>query len=543
LIADLDEEVALDPERVGAKAAVLARARRAGVPVLPGFVVESSASLRHMEIGAGALQSRGSGGARLAMIAEPAPEAGRIEAAGEALGTSLVARSSTRLENAGEWAGAFTSYLGIAPEELPRAVVGCWASAFSVDALGRQEAAGLEPGSIAMAVLVQPAIGPSAGGVAELDADGSLVVGAVAGSPVPLLQGWERGSRARWAHSKGWEGGEAIDLIGVGSLDALRAVLEDASARFGVNRLEWALDERLWILQLGTVARPGAAAARARSSTTPDLIPTVQAIMTAPGVLGSELVLPWALAGMPGMGPPRRVGGEDLVDRALEMSGRLTSRVWDMPPETASREARKCLRRLRGPDPAAEIATIRGLNRPDRDQASHLLSLIHEMGTRLAEWGVIPQGRSVWHLSPAELRRGLGGEIVAAPGRVGVGRWEPLVAAVVLDHGSIHRGIPAAGGIGAGVRFHVDHTAMVSKPPQRAVITSPHAPPNLSQLVWDAAGLVTHGGSASAHLFESARSLGVPAVCGVEPGADRDQIIAVDGYSGLVATLPLSSDP
>jgi phosphoenolpyruvate synthase/pyruvate phosphate dikinase len=118
-----------------------------------------------------------------------------------------------------------------------------------------------------------------------------------------------------------------------------------------------------------------------------------------------------------------------------------------------------------------------------------------------------------------------------------------LVAAVVLDHGSIHRGIPAAGGIGAGVRFHVDHTAMVSKPPQRAVITSPHAPPNLSQLVWDAAGLVTHGGSASAHLFESARSLGVPAVCGVEPGADRDQIIAVDGHSGLVATLPLSSDP
>jgi phosphoenolpyruvate-protein kinase (PTS system EI component) len=65
--------------------------------------------------------------------------------------------------------------------------------------------------------------------------------------------------------------------------------------------------------------------------------------------------------------------------------------------------------------------------------------------------------------------------------------------------------------------------------------------PHLSQLIWDAAGLVTDGGSAAAHVFESARSLGVPAVCGVDPGGDLDQIVAVDGYSGVVATLPLST--
>jgi phosphoenolpyruvate-protein kinase (PTS system EI component) len=48
--------------------------------------------------------------------------------------------------------------------------------------------------------------------------------------------------------------------------------------------------------------------------------------------------------------------------------------------------------------------------------------------------------------------------------------------------------------------------------------------------------LVTETGSPAAHLFESARALGIPAVCGVEL-TDANQIVAVDGNTGVVATL------
>src|SRR5918996_705307 len=107
LLIDLDDPRGRDPLRVGGKAAALVRARAAGAAVLPGFVVAGAASRAHMAIGA------------------------------EALGDRVVARSSTILEAGGEWSGAFTSYLDLAPIDLPKAVTGCWASAFTVAALQR----------------------------------------------------------------------------------------------------------------------------------------------------------------------------------------------------------------------------------------------------------------------------------------------------------------------------------------------------------------------------------------------------------------------
>ncbi|HEX6146388.1 MAG TPA: hypothetical protein VF083_06370, partial [Acidimicrobiia bacterium] len=62
MIIDLDTEAGLDPGQVGAKAAWLAMARRAGSPVLPGMVVAASASRHHMKVGAATLAERGSGG-------------------------------------------------------------------------------------------------------------------------------------------------------------------------------------------------------------------------------------------------------------------------------------------------------------------------------------------------------------------------------------------------------------------------------------------------------------------------------------------------
>jgi phosphoenolpyruvate-protein kinase (PTS system EI component) len=68
----------------------------------------------------------------------------------------------------------------------------------------------------------------------------------------------------------------------------------------------------------------------------------------------------------------------------------------------------------------------------------------------------------------------------------------------------------------------------------------------LAPLLWDAAALVTAGGGPAAHLFESARALGIPAIAGAdlaealghdadEPPGGRDTVAAVDGDMGTVA--------
>lgn len=418
VIHDLDSEAALDPARVGAKAAWLSRARHGGLPVLPGFVVDSAASRKHMALGADMLPGRGSGGARLAMTAAPPSFSDAlVERAGQ-LGDALVARSSTSLEASGEWSGCFTSYLDVSPEEVPRAVTGCWASAFSVAALERQAFAGLEPGAVSMAVLIQPALDPSAGGIARLDDDGGVVVTGVKGSPAPLLQGWAAGIEARRADGA-WIGDSLIELIGIDALDEIARALEQAWVEVGANQAEWALDGQAWILQL------------------------------APTEHGQRGV----------------------------------------PVE---------------PSPADP----------------HLVQEARELINR----GLLSNGKEQ---SEPYLRRG-------------VGRWEPFIASVVLGNGTRHQGMPASGGVGAGVLSRPDGDPAVRVSP-RSVLAAGQPVPNLAPLLWDAAAIVTETGSPAAHLFESARALRVPAVCGVTipPG---DWIVAVDGQDGVVATIPLAGD-
>ncbi|MEX0863974.1 MAG: PEP/pyruvate-binding domain-containing protein [Acidimicrobiia bacterium] len=402
MITGLDEPSALDPKRVGAKAAALARGLRDGLPVLPGIVVETMVSLSHMEIGASVLSRRGSGGARQAVTTTPLPGAAQIEAAGRALSATLAVRSSSPLESDGVWAGAFASYTDVSPEELPHAVLGCWASVFTVDALDRQHRSGIEPGAVPLAVLIQPSIAPVVGGVAEITAEGTIRVQAVTGTPAPLLQGWVRGVAATRDPGGRWVGVDAIALVGLETLDDIGTALATAWSRFGYNRCEWGVSEGLWILQLGTV--PPEPTPVPVTTTSPDLIPVVQVAMTTQGP--------------------------------------------------------------------------------------------HEIEPHLA-------------------------------------------AAVVLEHGVRFQGVPAAGGIGVGLR----HVAGAVSPPSRAVVTAPQALPYLSQLIWDAVGLVTELGGPAAHVFETARSLGVPAVCGVDLGEVTGQIVAVDGYTGVVAVLPPGSIP
>ena len=506
MIHDLDHEAALDPSRVGAKAAWLAMGRRAGLPVLPGFVVDTADSLAHMRLGAEMLASRGSGGARLAMTAEPVDFADELVERGARLGNALVARSSTIIESFGEWSGAFTSYLDLSPADLPRAVAGCWASAFSVAALDRQEAAGVEPGSFPMAVLVQPALDPVAGGTAVVEPRGKVVISGVKGSPAALLQGWSNGFQAR-SEGGEWEGEELLAMLGSEALDEIAAVMRQASDLLGANRAEWALDGQIWILQLARDPLKTPLPLPRPEWTDPDLVPLARTVVEAGGRLGDELILPWALGGLPGPGRPIESVPVDAMASALELRDELMAEVWGLPAQAALAEARSCMRMLLGTDPRSALNVISSLGSPDPTTAASLLALVEAMERD----------------DPSPRR--------------GVGRWEPFVAAVVLSAGTIQEGTPASAGFGAGI-VHRGQTAFLP----RSVISAPEPVPNLAPLLWDAAAIVTETGSPAAHLFESARALRVPAVCGVAipPG---EQIVAVDGHNGVLATIPLQDLP
>jgi len=489
----------------------LALGRQGGLPVLPGVVVEAAESSFHMRLGAGKLSSRGSGGARLAITSEPLPFADELVSRGSELGDRLVARSSTLLESSGEFAGAFTSYLELLPADLPRAVTGCWASAFSVAALERQDAATVAPGSFPMAILIQPALDPTAGGTARIEDNGTVTVHGVKGSPAPLLQGWVTGHEAAVSPPVGgWNGAELIDLLGVPVLDEIAALIRRAQETTGANHCEWALEDRVWLLQLDELARPEPAPSPLQidRAMAPDLARLAGIVARAAGRLGERFLLPWALAGLPRDVEMIEHLPAGAVDRVEKMSRRLTAETWGLPADEALEAARHCMSLLLGPDPVQALEQIRRLRTADPRGSAELVALVAAL------------------------------EHEEAGRRRGVGRWEPFLASVVLATGDHHQGTPAAAGVGAGRIARIGDPGDAATFPRRGILYAPQPIPNLAPLLWDAAGLVTESGSPAAHLFESARALGVPAVCGARL-PDGDHLAAVDGHDGVVATLCL----
>ena len=193
----LDDPAARDPAVVGVKAAGLAAAANAGLPVLPGWILPLEASTAAIAAGARALETAGRPSAYLAAmeaaVPSPLPSSGAMD--GER--GSLVVRSSTALDDDGRWSGAFASYLGIEPGDLPTAVRGCWASAFSGDALGRCAEAGVDVDTLRVAVLVQPFLRLDAGGTARFRDDGMVDVSVAPGGPSGVVAGRARPRRER----------------------------------------------------------------------------------------------------------------------------------------------------------------------------------------------------------------------------------------------------------------------------------------------------------------------------------------------------------
>jgi len=242
-LVDLSDDGAVDGSLVGAKAANLARAWRAGLPVLPGVVLTTDWDHR---------------GWSHPSRAEHSPARAAWETLGESGDRTIVVRSSSTNEDGGSssMAGVFESVLDVST----------WSSFVeAVDrVLGSQSRADV-PGA-RMAVLIQPQLEPRFGGVlfAADPVSGRtdrLLLAAVEGGPDRLVSGLDDGWTAVLSpRGKVLEerGGDALPL-GRSTLRALAALAARATAAFdGPQDIEWAVDHdgTVWLLQSRPITTP-----------------------------------------------------------------------------------------------------------------------------------------------------------------------------------------------------------------------------------------------------------------------------------------------
>lgn len=546
----LDEADAVDPALVGAKASRLAQARARGLPVLDGIVVPVGVADPVIGRADAVLRSSGNSGAARSAVFNHQPPSLLKALAGEALelGDSLVVRSSSRAEAEGVWAGAFSSYLGMKPQDLTQGVLGCWASVFNPNTLKRGEITGTSPTKVGMAVLVQPEIRPSFGGVATLSEDGTVTVAGAPGHPTGLVAGEESGHIAIVTPRGEVEADSSpLDTLLLHRIaDLSRATAE----KMACNHLEWLADRegvlclvqaqpRVDTRQKG-IAGP---APDPNAGGEPWLSGVAEMMICYPGPVGERLVWPWA------------IGFEDLSPASV---GRTSRSVVTLVKEVREGSALLVSQRWGGTDPAVDMdraleAAHIGDSLPfqdlmsrcasvDRRLASRHLRNLRELGRALTNAGLIPHPGWMWHLDPDSLGRPPS-DRQSLIRRVGTTKWDAWIYGVVSAQGESIAGIPAAGGWGVGRLRSIRTADDATRFSPREVIATSHPIGNVAPLLWNAAGLITSEGSPGAHLFEVAEWLGVPAVCGVDlspwtgangkrPKPQPDLIVAVDGDRG-----------
>jgi pyruvate,water dikinase len=283
----------------GAKAARLAQALAAGLPVLPGWVVPVAAGRPALAAGAAAVAAGRPAAARRAVLGHR-PDgqlAAELRTAVAALGGRAIARSSSPLEADIRWAGAFRSVAEVGPDDAPSAVASCWASAFAVDPLARLDACGLPPDALEMAVLLQREISPDAGGVARVAADGEVAIEGVPGHPAALLAGW----------AEGLPGDQLTTLLGGELTAAVAALARRVWQLLAGDVIEWAAaGGRVWLLQALSSAPPAAmtaaAAGAAAGQLGDELAAGLLAAVTPAGLLGAREWMPVLAATVLGRG-------------------------------------------------------------------------------------------------------------------------------------------------------------------------------------------------------------------------------------------------
>ena len=546
-VLDLDDARARDPAVAGAKAATLARARAAGLPCLPGWVVPVAEGRETLRRGADSLVAGGSGRARLLVMDTPPGSGVRDELAGlvRALDGPVVVRSSSVAEDDPLWAGAFGSFDAIGVSDVATAVSGVWASAFTVDALRRCAEVGVPVAGGGLAVLVQPRLtGP--GGSARLLPGGAVEVTAIRGVPGSMSR---RGLRAT-VEVSGAAHGPAADTLGAERVAAVARLARRVVEVLGLDLIEWGWADGAAVLLQARRAAVRIASPARRTPPSPALA-TEQARRVAglatgfPGPLGESLVLAWALGctRLPAPDPaPVADPARALTVTAL-LAGVLTAQAWGLPPQQARQEARRVLAAVRGPHPDAAFDRLAGLADPDADAACRVRALLAGLAEAMVEAGLVASPDEVWRHDEHGLRRILAADTSAPPVRRGPDRWEPFLYRVVAAQGRPVTGVAAAPGAAAGPVRVIAPPIEPGPRGHREVLVTRHPLPELASLLWSAAALVTGPGDPGAHLFEVAACLGVPAVVDVDVRslcADGRRVsAAVDGASGTVWTLDL----
>lgn len=258
LMVPLDDPRALERAEVGAKAAVLARMKRAGFPVPDGYVFTARAMTRHVEgVGKPTADTVRSHPLDADVRAAVAEVAGRL--------TGPLAVRSSGIDEDGahaSHAGQYTTVLDVeGADALDDALRACWASGFSSVVRGYRSTTGAE-GDSPLAVLVQRLVPADTAGVAftanpVTGARDEVLVSAVRGIGEQLVSG--EVSPDEWVVAAGGTGEpvntsgrhEALTVEQAGEIAALAERVAEAMG--GPTDIEWAhAGGRLHLLQ----ARP-----------------------------------------------------------------------------------------------------------------------------------------------------------------------------------------------------------------------------------------------------------------------------------------------
>jgi len=206
-ILPLSDPASTSPDRVGPKAANLARLGQADLPTPGGFAITADAYRRQIEhLGLAELlrdypqadtptQRRIAVEIRLKLYqSDLAPDVlAEVLAAWWAEPKPAAVRSSSLVEDRADssFAGQFESFLGVADDaEFLTALRACWAALWTTNARRSMAQHDLDPADTAMAVLVQPLVAAraSGGGLSET-ADGNMLLSATWGLGSAIAQG------------------------------------------------------------------------------------------------------------------------------------------------------------------------------------------------------------------------------------------------------------------------------------------------------------------------------------------------------------------
>ncbi len=165
-----------DVDVAGGKGANLGELARAGFPVPPGFVLTTEAYRRFVaDAGIGpeipVLAAEGAAGRihdLFASAAVPEDMAREVTAMAEVLGGAVAVRSSATAEDleGASFAGQQDTFLNVrGPDALLAAVRECWASLWTERALAYRARQGIDPASVALAVVVQRMVEADSAGV------------------------------------------------------------------------------------------------------------------------------------------------------------------------------------------------------------------------------------------------------------------------------------------------------------------------------------------------------------------------------------------